>query len=201
MKAAGIKSVDSNVLQAKPCTKQQAGNDDSLPHSIHRGRTLNNVCRYIARCTVAVIALIALTACGGDGTGSGSTLTGPNTSYTVGGTVSGLVGQGLTIELLNLATMAHRATVLEQIDIVADGAFVFRILPSQSYGVAIVHQPHSPTQRCVVRNGQGVIGAANVTNVVIVCGESANVTRPKDNTIAACASTPPQERQCPLCPS
>ena len=146
---------------------------------------MNNVCRHIARCAVSVIALIAITACGGGGTGSGSTVTGPNTSYTVGGTVSGLVGQGLTIELLYLATMAHRATVLEQIDIVADGAFVFRILPSQSYGVAIVHQPHSPTQRCVVRNGQGVIGAANVTDVGIVCGEFAYVTRSKTNVISA----------------
>ena len=146
---------------------------------------MNNVCRHIARCAVSVIALIAFTACGGGGTGSGSTVTGPHTTYTVGGTVSGLVGQGLTIELLNLATLAHRATVLEQIDMVADGAFVFRIPPSQSYGVAIVHQPHSTTQRCVVRNSQGVIGTANVTDVGIVCGEFAYVTRSNTNVISA----------------
>ncbi|MGH7489786.1 MAG: hypothetical protein ACREMY_29905 [bacterium] len=145
---------------------------------------MNNACRHIARCTVSVIALIAFTACGGcgspglpvartasGGTGSGGTVKQPNTTYKVGGTVSGLVGQGLTIELLDPATMAHRATVLEQIDIVADGAFVFRIRPSHSYGVAIVHQPHSPTQRCVVRNGQGVVGKDNVADVGIVCVE------------------------------
>ena len=168
---------------------------------------MNNACRHIARCTVTAIALITFTGCGGHGsppppvghtapggTGSGSTVTGHNTTFIVGGTVSGLVGQGLTIELLNLATMAHHATVLEQIDIVADGAFVFRIPPSQSYGIAIVHQPHSPTQRCMVRNGQGVIGTANVTDVGIVCGEFAYVTRPTDNTIAVVASTPPQRK-------
>ena len=139
---------------------------------------MNFVFRSVARVTFPPLALIAITACGGGGspapplggTASGGTVIWPNTTYTVGGTVSGLVSQGLTIELLDLANLAHHTTVLEQIDIVADGAFVFRIPPSQSYGVAIVHQPHSPTQRCVVRKGQGVIGTANVTDVDIVCG-------------------------------
>ena len=152
-------------------------------------------CCHIARFTFPVIALIAFTTCGGGssppplvggtasggtdygGAASGGAETGLNTTHTVGGTVAGLVGQGVTIELLNPATSAHHTTVLEQIDIVANGAFVFRMCPSQSYGVAIVHQPHSPTQRCVVRNGQGVIGTANVTDVAIVCGELAYVTR------------------------
>ena len=143
---------------------------------------MNITCCHIARFSLSVIPLIAFTACGGGGSppppvgrtasggsDSGSAVTGPNTTYTVGGTVSGLVGQGLTIDLLDLANLAHHPTVLEQIDIVADGAFVFRIPPSKSYGVAIVHQPHAATQRCVVRNGQGVIGMTNVTDVGIVC--------------------------------
>ena len=125
---------------------------------------MNIACRHIARLTLSVVALIASTACSGS-------ISPPRR---VGGTVSGLVGQGLTIELLNPATLAHHTTVLEQIDIVADGAFVFRIPPSQSYGVAIVHQPYSPTQRCWVRNAQGVIGTANVTDVDIVCGKTAH---------------------------
>ena len=135
---------------------------------------MNIVCRHVARISLAVIALIAVTACGDTGSGGagpGGTANWPNTTYTVGGTVSGLVGQGLTIELLNLANLARHPTILEQIDIVANVAFAFRNPPSQSYGVAIVHQPHSPTQRCVVRNGQGVIGTANVTDVLIVCGD------------------------------
>ena len=146
---------------------------------------MNFAFRNIARVTFPALALIAITACGGGrspapplgGAASGGTVIWPNTTHTVGGTVAGLVGQGVTIELLNPANLAHHTTVLEQIDIVANGAFVFRIPPSQSYGVAIVHQPHSPTQRCVVRNGQGVIGTANVTDVGIVCGEFAYVTR------------------------
>jgi hypothetical protein len=149
--------------------------------------------RNVARVAFPPLALIALTACGGGrspapplgGTASGGTVIWPNTTHTVGGTVSGLVDQGVTIELLNPATSAHHTIVLEQIDIVANGAFVFRIPPSKSYGVAIVHQPHSPTQRCVVRNGQGVIGTANVTDVGIVCGVLADVTRSITNTIPA----------------
>jgi hypothetical protein len=132
---------------------------------------------HIARLSLPVITLIAFTACGG--TGSGPAAAGLNTTYKVGGTVSGLIGPGLTIELLNPATLAQHTTILEQIDVVANGAFVFRIPPSQGYGVAIVHQPHAPTQRCVVRNGQGVIGTANVSDVGIVC--SAHEYQRSDN--------------------
>ena len=147
---------------------------------------MTNAFRHIARCTISAIVLMAITACGGASSPPprfGGTVSG-GTDHTVGGTVSGLVGQGLTIELLNLITLAHHTTVLEQIDIVADGPFVFRIPPSQSYGVAIVHQPHSPAQRCVVRNGQGVIGTTNVSDVGVVCGEFEYVTRPPVDTIS-----------------
>ena len=130
---------------------------------------MNIACCHFARLALSAIALIALTACGG--TSSGRAAAGPNTTYRVGGTVSGLIGQGLTIELLNPATLVHHTTILEQIDIVANGAFAFRIPPSQGYGVAIVHQPHAPVQRCVVRSGRGVIGTTDVSNVDIVCGD------------------------------
>ena len=130
---------------------------------------MNIACCRIARLTLPAITLIAFTACGG--TGSGRTAAGSNTTYKVGGTVSGLIGQGLTIELINPATLAHQTTILEQIDVIANGAFVFRIPPSQGYGVAIVHQPHAPMQRCMVRSGRGVIGTTDVSNVDIVCGD------------------------------
>ena len=101
---------------------------------------MNFAFRNVARVTFPALALIAITACGGGGSlappfggaVSGDTAIGSNTTHTVGGTVAGLVGQGVTIELLNPATSAHHTTVLEQIDIVANGAFVFRISPSQS---------------------------------------------------------------------
>jgi hypothetical protein len=113
--------------------------------------------------------ILAATACGG--TNPVSTAIGCNTTRTVGGTVSGMVGEGLTIELLSLTASVHGATVLEQIDIGANGSFVFRIPPAQGYAVVIVHQPHSPTQHCAVRNGNGAISTTNVTDVGIVCDQ------------------------------
>jgi len=130
---------------------------------------MNIACCHIVRPFLPVLTLITFTACGG--TGSGRAATGPNTPHEVVGTVSGLIGQGLTIELLDPATPAHHARILEQIDIVANGAFVFRIPPPRGYGVAIVHQPHAPVQRCVVRSGRGTIGTTDVSNVDIVCGD------------------------------
>jgi hypothetical protein len=130
---------------------------------------VNIACCHIARASLPVITLIAFTACGG--TDSERAAAELNTTHKVGGTVSGLIGQGLSIELLNPTTPAHHTTILEQLDIVANGAFVFRIPPPRGYGVAIVHQPHAPTQRCVVRSRRGAAGAASVSNVDIVCGE------------------------------
>jgi hypothetical protein len=130
---------------------------------------MNIACCQIARLSLPAITLIAFTAC--SGTSSGRAAAGLNTTYKVGGTVSGLTGQGLTIELLIPATPAHHTTILEQIDIVANGVFVFRIPPSKGYGVAIVHQPHAPVQRCAVKSGRGVIGTTDVPNVDIVCGD------------------------------
>jgi len=130
---------------------------------------MNIACCHIARVSLTVITLIAFTSCGG--ADSGRAAAELNTTHKVGGTVSGLTGQGLTIELLNPTTLAHHTTILEQIDIVANGAFVFRIPPPQGYGVAIVHQPHAPMQRCVVRSGRGAIGTSNLSNVDIVCGD------------------------------
>ena len=130
---------------------------------------MNIACCQIARLSLPAVTLIAFTACGG--TGSGRTAAGPHSIHKIGGTVSGLIGQGLTIELLDPATLAHHTTILEQIDIVANGAFVFRVSPSQGYAVAIVNQPHAPMQRCVVRSGRGVIGTTDVSNVDILCGD------------------------------
>jgi 6-phosphogluconolactonase (cycloisomerase 2 family) len=96
---------------------------------------------------------------------------------TVGGTVSGLVGQGLVLEL------SGPDLVLE---IRGNGDFVF---PPVSYGgrliVNIKQQPHSPTQRCVARHESFVFPPLNVTDVSVVCGEFLYVADTADNTISA----------------
>jgi len=46
-------------------------------------------------------------------------------------------------------------------------------VPSGSlYAVTVLTQPGTPTQTCVVTNGSGTIGAANVTNVTVACSNN-----------------------------
>ncbi len=90
----------------------------------------------------------------GDGGGDGS-----SASYTIGGTVTGLAGTGLT--LVNGS---------ETIPVSASGAFTFKtpVADGAMYAVTIGQQPSSPTQVCTVTSGSGQ-AAANVTNVAVQC--------------------------------
>jgi 6-phosphogluconolactonase (cycloisomerase 2 family) len=100
--------------------------------------------------------------------------------FTVGGTVSGLVGQGLQLVLDNMT-----------LDLNANGSYVFPspVMPSHSgHGVSVGVQPHSPVQHCIVQNPYFVYGGAGgapITNVNIVCGEFAYVTDAAGATVTA----------------
>lgn len=82
-------------------------------------------------------------------------------TYSVGGTVSGLVGSGLTIE------EARSGVQLTP----TNGAFTFDYgYPDlATYDVRVVTQPTNPIQTCTVENGGGAISATDVTNVAITC--------------------------------
>ncbi len=82
-------------------------------------------------------------------------------NYTIGGTVSGLVGSGLVLQ--NNAG--------DNLPIAADGSFTFAtsIASGATYAVTVLTQPSSPTQTCSVTNGSGTVGGANVTNVSVTC--------------------------------
>jgi len=88
-------------------------------------------------------------------------VTSPPPTYTVGGTVSGLAGSGLVLQLNGGSNLP----------ISANGAFTFPggLASATPYAVTVGTQPASPTQVCTVANGVGVIGAANVTNVAVTC--------------------------------
>lgn len=80
-------------------------------------------------------------------------------SFTIGGTVSGLVGTGLVIRDRNFLPLTP-----------ANGPFTFAVpvpggLP---YEVTIVSQPINPAQICTLNNASGVANA-NVTNVEVIC--------------------------------
>ncbi len=81
--------------------------------------------------------------------------------YTIGGTVSGLGGNGLVL----------RDNGGDDLPVNADGTFTFAtsIPDLTTYAVTVQTQPTSPSQTCTVRNGSGNLAGANVTNVAITC--------------------------------
>ena len=91
--------------------------------------------------------------------------TGGATTYTVGGTVSGLSGTGLVLKLNGSGDLP----------VSANGAFTFAggLTSGSAYAVTVGTQPSGQT--CAVANGSGTIGTANVTNVTVTC-TSGNTT-------------------------
>lgn len=113
---------------------------------------------------VAACVLLMFAACGGGGSGgSGNTPTPPpppTPTFTLGGTVSGLNGSGLVLAS-NGQTLA----------VAANGPFTFAtaIASGTAYNVTVATQPNGPAQNCLVTDGSGTVGSANVTTVTIAC--------------------------------
>lgn len=110
----------------------------------------------LRRCTAASVLLIIsiqLTACGSDN--RDRDLSG----YSVGGSVSGLTGEGLVLSNNNAETLA----------IEGNGNFVFatRLSRGSAYSVTIVTQPSG--QACSVNNGNGTVSGSNISNIEISC--------------------------------
>ena len=82
-------------------------------------------------------------------------------TFTVGGTVTGLAGDGFVLQLNGGNDMA----------MAVNGAFTFptALAGGTGYAVTVSASPAHPAQTCAVTNGGGTLGAANVTNVSIAC--------------------------------
>jgi hypothetical protein len=82
-------------------------------------------------------------------------------SYTVGVTVSGVVGSGMVLQLNGGSDLS----------ITANGNAVFpsSLNSGATYAVTIQTQPTLPAQSCAVANGFGTVGSANVDGVAITC--------------------------------
>lgn len=106
-------------------------------------------------------------------------------SYTIGGTVTGLVGTGL---ILQNSSDSEQLTISP-----ANGnqAFTFKnLVPTgTAYTVTIFAEPTAPTQACTVSPGTGTgTATATVTSVAIVCPA---VTYSVGGTVVGLAGIPP----------
>ncbi|MEE4329997.1 MAG: hypothetical protein V2J10_03965, partial [Wenzhouxiangella sp.] len=89
-------------------------------------------------------------------------------SYGVGGTVDGLDGSGLTLQL---DVDQGQISLIEPLAIARNGpyAFLAEIDNGQGYEVQIDTQPTQPRQTCEIVNEQGTINGASVSNVDVSC--------------------------------
>lgn len=83
----------------------------------------------------------------------------------LGGTVVGLLGSGLTLQL---------DPGPETLAVSANGSFAFtsQLAIDAGYNVSVSAQPVMPAQTCTVVNGSGSMPHKNVGNIVVNCGAS-----------------------------
>jgi hypothetical protein len=111
---------------------------------------------------------------GGDsGTGSGTvqgsdvsvTVTCATDSFTVGGTISGLVGSGLVLQ-----NNGGDPTTVSTNDLLFPlFALATPVLSGKPYAVTVRTQPTNPSQTCVPANNTGHVTNAPITNVTVTC--------------------------------
>jgi DNA-binding beta-propeller fold protein YncE len=119
---------------------------------------------------LAAVAVLTLTGSGCGGGGYGAILS-PPPSYTLGGTVSGLDGSGLVLQnngVANGSTIGRAANGTYP-DLTGDS-----LANGTAYNVTVKTQPTNPSQTCVVTNGMGTIGSANITNIAVTCTTNAD---------------------------
>jgi YVTN family beta-propeller protein len=112
--------------------------------------------------------------------------------YTVGGTVSGLVGSGLVLQIENTELPNDPSDpdyVGGPLNVNTNGAFtldsVYPAMSSNGDLVKIMQQPSSPAQRCLVENARISIQSANDTSVTVTCSGFSYVTNAADDTLSA----------------
>lgn len=81
--------------------------------------------------------------------------------HSVGGTVSGLDGSGLVLQLNGT----------NDLPVSTNDTFAFATMLDYgaSYAVTVATQPGNPNQTCAVFNGSGTVGNADIGNVLIAC--------------------------------
>jgi hypothetical protein len=118
--------------------------------------------RLIPFCISGLLA-IALSGCGGGGSGGGTYLVGGTVKLTVTNPLPAGLPAGLTLtdgtEKLAVAAAATQFT------------FPTALSSGRTYAVAVVQSP--PGLKCAVSNGSGTIGGSNVDTVGVSCADAA----------------------------
>ena len=102
-----------------------------------------------------------------DNWSGGSASAGGTTSFTVGGSVSGLSG-----------SVVLQDNGGDNLSVAANGSFTFATsLASRARRTAVTVKTNPSGQTCTVSSGSGTVGSANVTNVAVSCANVADVSR------------------------
>jgi 6-phosphogluconolactonase (cycloisomerase 2 family) len=104
---------------------------------------------------VTVIVSLFFSSCGGTGSSQ--------TTYTVGGSVNGLLGTGFVLQ----------NNGGNSLPVSANGNFTFttRIASGNAYHVTVLTQPSNPAQTCRVINGSGTV-SSNITGIGVSCAHN-----------------------------
>ena len=82
------------------------------------------------------------------------------TSFTVGGSVSGLSG-----------TVVLQDNGGDDLTVAANGSFTFATKVASGAGYAVTVKTNPSGQTCTVASGSGTMGSANVTSVAVTCDD------------------------------
>ncbi len=113
--------------------------------------------RIGVRSTAVVVLLCSLSGCGGGGGGNSGGTTA--TTYTIGGTISGLSASGLVL--------ADGSQTVSPASGAASFTFPTAVDSGTNYSVTVSTQPSGQT--CTVTNGSGTVSSASVTSVAVSC--------------------------------
>jgi len=124
----------------------------------------------VSRVGTISAAAITLLACH-----TGPSFNSPPPSYSIRANLTGLIGSGLAVQVQTVTSLTG-ATVTCSFPRGSTGAQSLSCEGgySGSYVITVTTQPSIPSQTCVVTNGAGTIGNADVTNVGIACTTNAS---------------------------
>ncbi len=114
------------------------------------------------RVLAALMTLGIMTSCHSGG--GGGCLTENCVSVYLQGTLSGLVGTGLVLMNGSEYSSGFSGPASNGTQVNFGGAFF-----NSTYALTIQSQPTNPAQTCVITNGSGTAGNADVTNIAVTC--------------------------------